>query len=60
MPNDQSVDYDWSKFRVSVAEVEKLSGCKFWPAIPEDTARALKEKADEVKVKTPRPGKQPE
>jgi endonuclease G len=54
-PNDQSVDYDWAKYRVSVAEVEKLSGCKFWPAIPEDTARALKTTVDEVKVNTPRP-----
>jgi DNA/RNA endonuclease G (NUC1) len=60
MPNDQSVDYDWAKFRVSVADVEKLTGFKFWPAIPEDTARALKISADEVKVKTPRPGKEPE
>jgi len=29
MPNDQSVDQDWSKFRVSVSEVEKLSGLRF-------------------------------
>jgi hypothetical protein len=28
---------------------------RFWPAIPEDTAQALKEKTDDVKVRTPRP-----
>jgi DNA/RNA endonuclease G (NUC1) len=55
MPNDQSVDYDWAKFRVPVTEVEKLTGFKFWPNVPEETAKALKEKVDEVKVKTPRP-----
>ena len=31
MPNDQTVDFDWSKYRVSVAEVEKLTGHDFWP-----------------------------
>jgi endonuclease G len=55
MPNDQSVDYDWAKFRVSVAEVEHLTGFKFWPNIPPETAQVLKEKVDEVKVKSPRP-----
>src|SRR5262249_7748903 len=29
MPNDQSVDYDWARHRVSVAEVEKLTGFRF-------------------------------
>jgi endonuclease G len=55
MPNDQSVDYDWSKHRVSVAEVEKLTGFTFWPNVPAETAQPLKEKVDEVKVRTPRP-----
>jgi endonuclease G len=55
MPNDQSVDYDWAKFRVPVADVEKRTGFKFWPVIPEETAQALKQKVDEVKVKMPRP-----
>jgi len=58
MPNDQSVDYDWTKYRVSVDEVEKLTGLKFWPLIPEETAKALKEKVDEVKVHVPRPKKE--
>jgi len=52
-PNDQSVDYDWAKYRCSVAEVEKLAGCKFWPTLPADLARDLKAKADDVKVHVP-------
>jgi endonuclease G len=59
-PNDQSVDCDWAKYRVSVAEVEKLTGFKFWPALPEDLAKDLKAKTDEVKVRTPKPRKNPE
>jgi endonuclease G len=50
MPNDQSVDYDWAKYRVSVADVEKLTGFKFFPAVPKDVARELKSRVDEVKV----------
>jgi endonuclease G len=60
MPNDQSVDYDWAKHRVSVAEVEKLTGLRFWPTLPEELAKDLKAKTDEVKVKTPQPKKDQE
>ncbi len=59
-PNDQSVDYDWAKYRVSVAEVEKLTGLKFWPSLPEDLAKDLKAKTDEVKIRTPKGKKEPE
>ena len=55
MPNDQTVDYDWAKYRVSTREVEKLTGYKFFPLIPKDVARELKDKVDEVKVRVPRP-----
>jgi DNA/RNA endonuclease G (NUC1) len=54
MPNDQSVDYDWAKYRCPAAEVEKLTGLKFWPALPEDLAKDLKAKTDEVKVREPK------
>jgi hypothetical protein len=30
-----------------------LTGFKFWPALPEDVAKDLKAKTDEVKVKPP-------
>jgi endonuclease G len=54
MPNTQEVDFDWAKHRVSVAEVEKLTGFNFWPNLPRELARDLKAKVDEVKVKTPK------
>jgi endonuclease G len=55
MPNDQSVDYDWAKYRVSVADVEKLTGYHFFPAVPAETAAAIKNRVDEVEVHTPHP-----
>lgn len=53
MPNDNSVTDEWPKFRVSAAEVEKKTGLKFFPLIPDEVARGLKEKADDVKVVVP-------
>jgi hypothetical protein len=35
--------------------VEKLTGYKFFPTLPEELASALKEGVDDVKVHTPRP-----
>jgi endonuclease G, mitochondrial len=55
MPNDQTVDFDWSKYRVSVRQVERLTGYKFFPAVPEEVAAALKDRVDEVEVRVPRP-----
>jgi endonuclease G len=57
-PNDERVyekkenkeDWHWADHRVSVAEVEKLTGYKFFRTLPEETAQALKEKVDEVHV----------
>jgi endonuclease G, mitochondrial len=54
MPNDQTVTEDWTTYRVSVAEVEKKTGLKFWPVLAEETATALKEKPDAVKVVVPK------
>jgi endonuclease G len=50
MPNDQTVDYDWSKYRVSTHAVEKLTGHKFFPAVPADAARAIKNRVDDVEI----------
>jgi endonuclease G len=55
MPNDQSVDYDWAKYRVSTRAVEKLTGYRFFSALPEELAGALREHVDDVEVRTPRP-----
>jgi endonuclease G len=54
MPNDQTVTDEWANYRVPVAEVEKKTGLKFWPLVPDEVAAALKEKADAVKVHTPK------
>lgn len=55
MPNDQSVTDDWTRHRVSVAEVERQTKLKFWPLLPDEVAGALKEKPDAVNVPVPKP-----
>jgi endonuclease G len=50
MPNNQSVGFDWPKYRVSVREVEKLTGYSFFRRVPEEVAVALKEGVDDVEV----------
>ena len=52
---DQTMDFDWSKYRVSVRRVEKLTGYRFFPAVPAEVAAALKGRVDEVEVRVPRP-----
>ena len=49
------MDFDWSQYRVPVRRVEKLTGYKFFPAVPEEVATALKGRVDEVEVRVPRP-----
>jgi endonuclease G len=58
MPNDQTVGFDWSKYRVSVRDVEKLTGFRFWPSVAADVAEAIKSRVDDVRVRvsTPRRG----
>jgi len=51
MPNDQSVDQDWAKYRVPAKRIERLTGYKLFPAIPADVASAIKDEADAVKVR---------
>jgi endonuclease G len=57
MPNDQSVGFDWTKYRVSVREVERLTGYNFFPRIPMDVAREIKAQPDDVTVHVPRPNR---
>jgi endonuclease G, mitochondrial len=54
MPNDQSIDFDWPKYRVSVREVEKLTGYTFFGNISEEAAGAIKERVDATAVHVPR------
>ncbi|MBY0459137.1 MAG: DNA/RNA non-specific endonuclease [Gemmataceae bacterium] len=43
MPNDQTVGKDWEAYAVTVGEVEKKTGFTFFPLVPADVARAIKE-----------------
>jgi endonuclease G len=54
MPNDDTVTLEWPDYRVSVADVEKKTGLKFFPLLPDDVATAIKEKPDAVKVTVPK------
>ena len=54
IPNDDTVTDEWPKYRVPVAEVEKKTGLKFFSLVPDDVAKQLKEKADDVKVVVPK------
>jgi DNA/RNA endonuclease G (NUC1) len=60
MPNDQTVDFDWAKYRVSARRVEKLTGLRFFPDVPDDVAEVLRDHVDtvEVPVSRPRQGRQ--
>src|SRR5207248_1634845 len=55
MPNNQAVDYDWTKYRVSARAVERLTGYTFFRNVPEDIAEALREHVDDVEVHVPIP-----
>jgi endonuclease G, mitochondrial len=55
MPNDQSVGFDWSRYRVSVSDVERLTGFRFFPNIPESVAGAIKGRVDETAVRVSAP-----
>jgi DNA/RNA endonuclease G (NUC1) len=53
MPNDQTVDYDWAKYRVTTRQVEKLTGLHFFPKV-EEVRGALLDHLDKVEVRAPR------
>lgn len=47
MPNDQSVTAKWEQYIVSVAEVERRTGYKFFPLVPDDVATPIKTRTDD-------------
>jgi endonuclease G len=55
MPNDQTVDFDWTKYCVSASAVEKLTGYTLFRNVPDEIALALREKVDDVEVRVPPP-----
>jgi endonuclease G, mitochondrial len=54
MPNDQSVDFNWAKYRVKASKVEKLTGHRFFRNVPEEVASELRDHLDTVKVAVPK------
>lgn len=54
MPNDQSVDFNWAKYRVTARHVEKLTGYTFFRNVPVEVAEALRAHVDEVEVRVPK------
>ena len=56
MPNDQSVDFDWPRYRTTARAVERLTGHTFFRDVPPETAAAMREHRDEVAVRVPRGG----
>ena len=54
MPNDQTVTHGWAKYRTSAAEVETLTGYKFFDRVPAATIDPLKQKVDKEHIPPPR------
>jgi endonuclease G len=51
MPNDQTVGNDWTMYRTTAREVEKLTGLRFFQNVPDEVAEALRDHRDEVEVR---------
>lgn len=60
MPNDQSVGEPWAGFRVSVADVEKLTGFTFFSNVSAEIMGPLKQQVDTTFVPDPTPYPHPE
>src|SRR5262249_30478124 len=58
MPNDQSVGYDWAKYRTTARHIQELTGLTFFGGVPAEVAEALRDHRDqvEVRVEPPRGG----
>jgi DNA/RNA endonuclease G (NUC1) len=54
MSNDQTVDYNWVKYRVTTRQVEKLTGLHFFPKVEGEVREALLDHLDKMEVRVPR------
>jgi endonuclease G, mitochondrial len=54
MPNDQTVGFDWAKYRVKTRAVEELTGYRFFRTVPAEVADELRDHLDTVKVRVPK------
>jgi len=55
MPNDMTVGERWAGFRVSVKDVEALTGYKFFDKVPAAIIGPLKERVDDVAIAQAKP-----
>jgi endonuclease G, mitochondrial len=56
MPNDQTVGFDWTKYRCTARHVERLTGYRFFRAVEDrDVREALLDHLDDVAVRVPMP-----
>lgn len=55
MPNDMSVGDDWAPYRVPIADVEKLTGYRFFDRVPAAIIDPLKKKVDKMPIAPPAP-----
>jgi DNA/RNA endonuclease G (NUC1) len=52
MPNSQEVGDDWTRFRVAPADVERMTGFRFFPALPPEIHDALVARVDDASVRS--------
>jgi endonuclease G len=46
IPNQQGIDPDWRKYRVSVDKIEELTGYNFLSNVPENIQNTIEDKID--------------
>lgn len=51
MPNEEKVDNQWANYRVSVNDVEKLTGLTFLEKVPTRVSKLIKDKVDKTPIK---------
>jgi endonuclease G len=52
MPNNQEVGDDWTRFRVAPADVERMTGYRFFPALPPEIHDSLVARVDDGPFRT--------
>jgi endonuclease G len=55
MPNDQTVEHGWAKYRTSIKEVEKLTGYHLFDRVPAGIIGPLKERVDREHIPHSKP-----
>src|SRR5262245_31013219 len=53
MPNNQSVGYDWTKYRTTAREVETLTKFRFFRNVPDEVSEALRDHLATVAARVP-------